>query len=466
MGGLSGITSIALSGLSVDEAALSVTSNNIANVNTPGYARETVEVAQSTPVNMGQITYGTGVTLQSVQSVQDHILNSRIADENSQQSQSQSYLSTMTQVETMFNDDSGTGLQSVLSSFYNSYSSLATDPTSTSLRESVLTAAQNLATAFNQDSTNLESISSSMDQQVSSDVSQVNSLSSQIAQLNTQIGQANATDSADSSSDTAGTLEDQRSQLVQTLSGLVGAQVNQTSNGMITVTTSNGSVLVAGDQSYKLDTETDPTTGHVQVYSQGTNITSSLSGGDIGGLIQARDQGISGVLSQLDTLAAGISDSVNAQSEAGYDMSGNPGQDLFTTPPEGNSGAAAGMAVNITDPSLIAAASTSAAGDGSNALAIAKLQSAALANGQSPVDSYSTLVSTLGNEVSEATTENTAQGLVLTQLQQQQSNECGVSLDEEAVNLIQYQQAYEASARVISTVQSLINTVMQMGGGS
>jgi len=87
-----------------------------------------------------------------------------------------------------------------------------------------------------------------------------------------------------------------------------------------------------------------------------------------------------------------------------------------------------------------------------------------MANGQNPIDTYSDLVSSVGNAVSEATTQNTAQGLVLTQLQQQQSSESGVSLDEEAVNLIQYQQAYEASARVISTVSTLINTVMQMGG--
>jgi flagellar hook-associated protein 1 FlgK len=466
MGGLSGITSIALSGLSVDEAALSVTSNNIANVNTPGYSREVVDVAQTTPINVGQITYGTGVTLQSVKSVRDNILAARIADENGQQSQSQSYLNTMNQVQTMFNDDSGTGLQSVLSSFYNSFSSLATNPTSTSMRESVITAAQNLATAFNQDSTSLQSISSSLDQRVTSDVSQVNSLTAQIAQLNAQIGQANAADTADSSSDTAGMLEDQQSQLVQTLSGLLGTQVNQTSNGMITVTTSNGAVLVAGNQSYNLDAQPDPVTGHTQVYSQGINLTSSLSGGDIGGLLQARDQGIAGVQSQLDTLAAGISNSVNTQSAAGYDLSGKAGAALFTAPPADVTGAAANMAVNITDPSQVAAASTADAGDGSNALALANLQSTAMANGQNPIDTYSTLVSDLGNNVSEASTENTAQGLVLTQLRQQQSNECGVSLDEEAVNLIQYQQAYEASARVISTVSNVISTLMQMGGNA
>jgi len=463
MGGLSGINSIALSGLSVDEAALNVTSNNIANVNTPGYTRETLDVAESTPETVGQISYGTGVTLQGIKSVRDNILTSRIAEENGQQTQSQGYVNTMTQVEAMFNDDSGSGLQSVLSGFYNSLSSLSTNPTSSSLRESVITSAQNLASAFNQDSTNLQTISTSLDNQVSADLSQVNSLTSQIAQLNVQIGEANAASNSGSNSDTAGMLQDQQSQLVQTLSGLIGTQVTQTTNGMITVSTANGTALVAGNQSFVLQGQTGTTTGHLDVYSGSTNITSSLSGGDIAGLIQARDKGIAGVQSQLDTLAAGISNTVNAQSTAGYDASGVAGVDLFTAPPASGAGAAATMAVNIKQPSQIAAASTVAAGDGSNALAMANLQSAAMTNGQNPIDYYSNLVSTVGNDVSEATSQNTAQGLVLQQLQQQQSSESGVSLDEEAVNLIQYQQAYQASARVISTVSTLITTLMSMG---
>jgi flagellar hook-associated protein 1 FlgK len=463
MGSLTGICNIALSGLAVDKAALSVTSNNISNVNTTGYTRETVDLSESNPVNIGQISYGTGVTLDGIHSIRDNILESRVNDENGQQSQSQSYLNVMTQVEAMYNDASGTGLQTVLSNFYNSLSSLADNPTSTSLRESVITSAQNLATAFNQDASTLSTIGDSTNQQISTDLSQVNSLTSQIAGLNTQIGEATATDAA-ADSDTAGTLEDQRSALLKQLSGYVGVQVNQNSNGMVTVCTANGSVLVAGNQNYDLQGETDPTSGNLQVYAANTNITTSLSGGEISGLIQARDQGIANVQSQLDALAAGISNSVNTQSESGYDMSGNPGVGLFTTPPVGNTGAAATMAVNITQPSQVAAASTAAAGDGSNALAMANLQSAAMANGQNPIDTYSDLVSSVGNAVSEATTQNTAQGLVLTQLQQQQSSESGVSLDEEAVNLIQYQQAYEASARVISTVSTLINTVMQMGG--
>jgi flagellar hook-associated protein 1 FlgK len=154
------------------------------------------------------------------------------------------------------------------------------------------------------------------------------------------------------------------------------------------------------------------------------------------------------------------------------DYSGAPGGLFFTAPPTSGVNAAANMTVAITDPSKIAAASvpvppaTFAVGDNTNALALADIQNQAVTDNETPIDYYSNFVSELGNEVAGTTAQNSAQQTVLNQLQQQVSSTSGVSLDEEAVNLIQFQRAYEASARIISTIDSLTSTAINMGTGA
>jgi flagellar hook-associated protein 1 FlgK len=182
-------------------------------------------------------------------------------------------------------------------------------------------------------------------------------------------------------------------------------------------------------------------------------------------LLEARDQSIPSALSDLDNLAAGIIDSVNSQNKAGYDLNGDKGGNFFQPvvqpSPGSNAGAAENMAVAITDPSQIAASSNGTTGDNANALAMANIQNQAVVDGETATDFYSNLVSTVGNDVSSATDEQEAVGLVLTQLQNQRSDISGVSLDEEAANLIQYQRAYEAAADVVSAIDQLTSTVIQ-----
>jgi flagellar hook-associated protein 1 FlgK len=129
--------------------------------------------------------------------------------------------------------------------------------------------------------------------------------------------------------------------------------------------------------------------------------------------------------------------------------------------PGSNAGAAENMAVAITDPSQVAASSDGTKGDNANALALAKIQNQAVVNGETATDYYSNLVSTVGNDVSSATDEQEAVGLVLTQLQNQRSDISGVSLDEEAANLIRYQRAYEAAAEVVAAINDMTNEVIQ-----
>jgi flagellar hook-associated protein 1 FlgK len=198
------------------------------------------------------------------------------------------------------------------------------------------------------------------------------------------------------------------------------------------------------------------------VYSEGNNITSQITSGQLGGTIQARDQEIPQTQTELDTLAAGLANAVNTVQVAGFDLKGNAGTNLFSPPPVSGAGAAASFAVAITDPSLIAASSDGTPGSNGNAEAMYALNSQPIVDGQSPADYYSGIVFDIGNDASNASAEQSASTLVLQQLNDQRASISGVSLDEEAANMVQYQDAYAASAQVITTINDMMYAVIQM----
>jgi flagellar hook-associated protein 1 FlgK len=286
-------------------------------------------------------------------------------------------------------------------------------------------------------------------------VAQINSLTSQIAQLNGQLTQS-AT-----ASNGGGTIEDQRDQLVQQLSALTGISVTQTNDGE-TITTGNGSPLVMGGQSFTLQT-TAGSDGMQQVLdSNGNNITASIQGGTLGGAIQVRDQTVPGILTQLNTLASQFATAFNAAQAQGFDPSGNAGQNFFTVPANA-ANAASGISVAITDPSLIATSSDGSAGSNGNVANLSAVLTNALPSGQSPAGSYASMVFQVGNAASNATSQSTAIGLNLQQLTNLQGSVSAVSTDEETTNLIRFQTAYEAAARIVSTIQQLNTVTLNMG---
>jgi len=455
MGSLYGALSIATGALEADQGAAEITSNNIANVNTPGYSREQVNLSENAPVQVGNLLFGDGVSLQPTTSIRDNLLQQQIDQENQSAGQLSAFLGPMNQVQTLFNETSGSGLQAPLTAFFNSFTQLSGNPSDSSLRQSVITAGQNLATAFQQDASSLESLQSNTDLGVQQTVSQINTLTSQIAALNVQVT------SLISAGQDGGALEDQRSQLVQQLSGLINVSQADAGNGGITLTTSGGAALVVGGQSFALSTQVNPSTTFHDVYSQGADITSTITSGTLGGQLQVRDQEIPSILTKLNTLAYNLATSVNTQSEAGFDANGKAGVAFFTAPTSLAS-AASSISVAISDPDLVAASSDGTAGSNGNAQALANLQNQTIVDGQTPADYYSGLIFQIGNDVSQANSEQTSVGLVQQQLQDQQGAVSSVSLDEEAVNLIQFQGAYEASANVVSTVNSLLTTLIDM----
>jgi flagellar hook-associated protein 1 len=455
MGSLFGTLGIALGAMEADRGAIEITSNNIANVNTAGYSREQVNLLENVPVQLGNLLFGTGVSLGQTNSVRDGLLEQRLDQENQSSSQLNSFLGAMNQVQSLFNETVGSGLQSPLSAFFNSLTQLATNPSNSSFREGVLTAGQNLAADFRQNFSNLESLQGNTDLSLVQSVNQVNQLTRQIAGLNVQVSDLEKL-GLDASS-----FLDQRTQLVRQLSGQIDISETNAGNGSLTIATTSGAVLVDGSQSFALSTQINPNSTYHDVYANNVDITSNIVGGNLGGLIQARDQAIPGVLNQLDTLAYNLETSFNTQSRAGFDAKGIAGVNFFAQPASAT-GAASTIAVAISDPNLVAASSDGSVGSNGNAQALANLQNQTIVSGQTPFDYYSNLIFQIGNQVSQAQSEQTAVGLVQQQLTDQRGSISKVSLDEEAVNLIRYQSAYQASANVVNVVNQLLTTTINM----
>ena len=442
----------AVQALVADTGALQVTNNNIANASTPGYSRQVAILQEATPTNDGSSSVGNGVVLEGYQSVRDELVQTQIQQETQSQSGANAQLATLQQIQPTFTT-STQDIGTEMSAMFSSLSSLSTNPTSASAGQAVLTAGKNLATAFNTASNTLTSQQAGLNTQVTQDVSQINQLTQQIAALNPQIAELKAT------GQDGGTVQDQQNQLVLSLSALTSVAVTQTDNGE-TLSTGNGTPLVVGSQSFALQTTTG-SNGMQQVLDQnGSNITASLTTGDLGGTVQMRDQTIPGLLNQLDTLANQFGSAINAAQAQGFNQDGTAGQNFFSVPST-VAGSAASISVALTDPTQIASSSDGTAGSNGNLANLSAVQTSALPAGQTPGDAYANLVYQVGTLTSNATAESGATTSSL--LNDQLSSVSGVSIDEESTNLITFQTAYEAAARVVSTVQALFSVTLAMG---
>ena len=461
MGTITSLMNIARQALTANQEALNVTGNNVANQNTAGYTRQVVSFQSVDAVTLSGGTYGSGVTA-SATSQRDRVLEQQVQQQTQTQAQSGALESALQQIQNIFglssttSSASSTVLGTAIDSFFSSLSALAGNPSDTATRQSVLTAANTLAAAFNSASNQLTQVSTSLNQQVIGDVSQVNSLTKTIASLNTQI-------TALSPNADAGTLEDQRQQAIAQLSKLVGLDQISTENNGITLTTSGGAVLVSGSQAFALSTTQVGGTTHILAGVGGQDVTSNLAGGDLGGVLQARDHQLPSYQSALDSLAFAVGTRVNQQNALGVDGNGNPGAALFSLPPV-PTGAAALIQVATANPKAVAAAGTGEGSAGNtNASALANLSSANIVNGQTATGFLASFLGQIGSDTAAATTNNSAQQTTLTQLTTQRDSLSGVSLDQEASNLTQYQRAYQAASQVFNIANSIMASAINLG---
>lgn len=455
--GLTSDLNVSVQSLMASTEAMDVTTSNMANINTSGYARRRVVLEESAPSGTDQSS--TGVDVKTIQSLRDSVLDLSINANTSQQSLNSTISSALSAVQVVFSDTASGSIGSSIDSFFSSLQQLSTSPTSGSLRSNVLTAASNVASAFQSTASVITQAQQQADRSVVQSTSDANSLLQQIAAANAQIS------TAQNLGQSSNADQDQLSGLLTQLAGIMDYKTVNSSDGL-TLTTADGVPLVVGSKAYALTNQLN-SSGCNDVYAGSTDITGTIEGGNLGGYIQTRDQTLSTLTTQLDQFAYQFASAVNTVQTSGSDANGTAGTALFNPPDttSGNvTGAAASMAVALTSGSQIAAAATGgASGDSSNLTQMLDLQNQIVINGNTPTEAFSNLTFDIGNTISQATSNATATGNILTQLKNQQGSVEGVSLDEESSNLLLYQRSYEAAAKIISTVDTLMGNILDMG---
>jgi len=456
MSGLFTSLTNASSALNAAQYGLDITGQNIANMNTEGYARRAVTLVE-VPAPDGKS--GGTVDIGGVQALRDGLLEGRLRTELGAQGQQGSIANALGVVETALGS-TGSSLDASLSAFFNSWGQLSADPTSVVARSSVLAQGSQLASTFNALSARFDGAGQNADAEVRSGVTQINALAGQIATLNASIGGATGAE--------AQALQDKENTALKTLAGLANITVMTRADGGADVTIGNGRALVVGANQYALGLSSTPPSGYAAITTTGgVDITSEMTSGSVGGVLRVRDTLLPDYKSQLDQIAFTVAQQVNTAHQAGYDLNGAAGQAFFT-PIAAAAGAAAAISVNPTvagDVDLVAASGTGTTGDNSNAKTLFDLQNARVVNGTATfVNAWSQLVYKVGSDTATAQTGETTAQDVVTAVQQLRDSISGVSLDQEATNMLMYQRAYQANAKYFNTVNSTLDTLMAMAG--
>lgn len=360
---MSNLLSIGTSGLNAAQVALTTVGNNISNVNTTGYSRQTVLQTEAISQAGGNYTIGSGVNVQAVQRAYSDFLTTALWTSNSSLQRATTYNNLAT---TLNSSLSASGnLQSALDSFYGSFSTVANTPGVASSRQSLLGSASQAVTVFNTLGQQLSAQQSQVNKQISTTVDSINNVSANIASVNAQIHAAGNNIPND--------LLDQRDNLVQTLSGYLGVSAYTQSDGTVSVYTSSGAALVTGDKSFALKTGTNQyDASRTEVLdSTGTVVSGKLSGGSLGALLDYRSNVLDNVQNQLGEAAVALSTSVNTQQSKGLDQNGKQGGPMFSVPsptvlPSNLNKGTANVSASISDVSQLTGSDYVLSYDGSN----------------------------------------------------------------------------------------------------
>ncbi|MEZ5306536.1 MAG: flagellar hook-associated protein FlgK [Pyrinomonadaceae bacterium] len=446
--------------LNANQLGIEITGHNIANVNTPGYSRRSVYLAESPPDGYGNFQIGTGVTVESVQAFRDNFIESRIQRELGIAGYLSARRDSLFPVESALQGVDGGGIQASISDFFGAFRDLEANPDSVPLRSVVTGRAQTVTDTFHSTAERLQEIRSSTDLQIRATVDEVNRLSERIATLNVEIRKSlNAGGDAEA-------LRDQRNELLNGLSELTGARSTQNDDGTITITVGEGRALVNADQVHLITADNVPPFGLAELNLDGQPVV--FESGTINGLSSAIDT-VNDTLETLDGIAAEFAARVNAIHTTGTDLDGNPGVNIFDT-----SGTITASTIRVdptvrTNPRLIVASALPQPSEyGTVAGQIAGLLTetgitVGSRNG-SFSSIYGTLITDAGSQVRDALDGLETQAAIIAQATAQRESISGVSLDEEAISLLQYQKAFEAAAKFIRVADEMTQTIISLGG--
>jgi flagellar hook-associated protein 1 len=436
---------IGSSGLRAAQAALDVTSQNIANASTAGYVKRSVslsDLSSTGTTSSYNVVSQWGVLVNGVTRDVSSFAQSEVRRTGSAAAAADTLVTGLTTVSDAVDNSN---VYSSITNFQSALSKLTASPTDSSLRANVLSAASTMVQSFATASTALTSAQSGFQQAASDGVTQVNTLATSLAKLNQSI----ATTSDPSAQ---ATLLDQRDSMLQQLSQYGDVTTTIASNGTVNVQMggASGPMLVTGTTANTLAMSQD-STGAISYTLGGSALT--LSGGSLAGNQQSMSAAIS-ASSSLDGIANSLMSTVNDAQANGAALDGSTGQAMFT-----GTGAAS-MTVALTSGSQIAAA---ASGSSANSSDSTNLN--ALISSMGSVDiagQTNTLLYNLSSAVSSNTTTRDTLDTIYSNAQSTASAQSGVNLDDEAANLVRYQQAYQASAKVISVAQTLFDQLLQI----
>mgnify|MGYP003407004184 FL=1 len=460
---LGDVMSIGRNGLNAASHGSQVSSQNISNATTPGYSRR---VANLEPVPLDQ---GGGVRATSTTRVNDQFLERRGLSARAYTGEGEGRVRTLAVLDTVFSDGQGS-VGEALDAFDSAMTDVANEPNSTTARQMLLARADSLAQAFHRADEAMSTARSEANGRITTVIKDVNKQLDEIGDLNAQIV------AGTNVRQDVGDLQDRRDELIRSVATQMPVTVLAEGNGSVTLMLSGARTLVGSDaQVHHLVTGMDSTSGAVTVQrmtnGQLEDITSYFTTGNIGGTIAARDGALADAQKNLDQLAFDITSAYNTQHAAGVGLDGVTARNFFN-PTATAAGAAVGFALSADvagQPQNIAAAqaTTSLPGDNRNALALVGLRDKLIGlNGTATAQqAFSSMVAGGGAAARSAADQLDHASASLSQVEALRDAAAGVSTDEEMMNLMKFQRAYQASLRVIETADSMLSQLLNMRFG-
>lgn len=470
MASLSSSLVTASSAMDAMQKAMAVIQNNVVNASTPGYVTQTLTL-NSQSFDPSENIFG-GVEAGAVVSSRNQAAEENVWSQNTLLGSATQTSSSVSALQNIFSISGQSGIPSGLSSLYSAFSAWSSDPSDSTAQQQVLSSAQGLAQAFNQAASDTGQLEQQTDQQLQSTVDQINQLTSQIAGYNGQIRQG--------AQDDAG-LQAQLYNALESLSGLTNIQAQTESDGTVSVLMNGQVPLVLGTTQQQVQveypasqTETYPGgSPNAQILAgAGNDVTAQATGGQLGALVQFRNATLPGVIGNgsqqgsLNQLAQAFADTVNQLLESGQTSAGNAGTALFTYGANSPTSVAASLAANpgLTATQLAAVSPGPPAVANGVASQLAALssptQASDMINGQSYTDYYGSIATDIGTQASSASTAQSTQSDLLAQAQSLRSQVSGVSLNDQAATLMQFQQSYEAAAEMITVINTTTQYLM------
>lgn len=461
---------IAFRSLMAHQQALEVVSHNVANVNTPGYSRQEPVFRAEGPYTVPEATrstqagqVGIGVRVTEIRRLNESFVNRSIWLQNQAVGKWAVMRESLDHIEAIMPEPSDGGHSKALDEFWGAWRDLSSDPESMALRSAVLEQGDRLANVIRTYSEQIATYRQDLNTQITSYVQDINDIVQEIAQLNAQIVEVRAV------GDQPNDLLDERDFLVGRLSELCSITYAEDAEGSATILM-GGHYLVMRDEAAVL--EAVPSVGDpmlLDVEWVDRSVAVAPGGGKLGGILEARDEAISGVLASLDEIAVALINEVNAVHRTGYGRDGSTGLDFFA----GTTAATIRLSDDVADPVKLATAaadpldpsSPTGPGDGTIALKIAQVAERAVLGGGTLTisDQYRNMIGSIGLQAAHAELNEEASKEMVAHLRTRRDQVSGVSLDEEAANMIRYQRAYQAAAKMITVVDQMIETLLTMG---